>query len=78
MSEQPLSREAASLIVAPHVFMVNQYKAVSAADALFLLGEDRFARLRKSAIRGKGPIPDTFYPWNVIDFLQFPQLEMKE
>jgi len=51
-----------------HEFKVGQYRAVS----YYLCGQflgDRFDMLLADPIRNKGPIPETVYPWNLVDYL---------
>lgn len=76
-TQTTMTRAEAELHVQSYVFQIAQYQAVTAEDARRLLGDERFERLRRSAIRGLGPQADTFYPWNVADFVQFPDLEAK-
>ncbi len=63
-----LSREQAAAIVRGHTFQHGEYQAVSFYSCHQILG-DRFDLLRADPVRGKGPTPDTIYPWNVIDYM---------
>lgn len=63
-----MTREEATAIVAKHEFRIDQYRAVSHASCVELLGET-FAVLLRDPIRKLGPTKDTVYPWNVIDYL---------
>lgn len=69
-----MTRPEAEALVAPHVHYIQQYQAVSVEVAETLLGEERCARMLKDKIRGLGPSSCTVYPWNVADYLQFPDL----
>lgn len=71
-----MDRKEAEQQVAPYVTRIRQFQAVSHADALALLGEERFERMLKSPIRSLGPTPETVYPWNVADFIQHPDLDI--
>ena len=64
-------------MVAPYIFRVSQYAAISHGDALALLGEDRLSRLTRDPIRKLGPTPETIYPWNVQAYLEQPTLGAK-
>lgn len=69
------SRGEAEAAIAPLVRQHGQYKYVRADDARVFLGSIRFGRLQRDRVRGLGPLPDTFYPWNVADYEQFPELK---
>lgn len=72
-----MTRTEANEIVAPFVYITGprgMYRAVSKADALALLGEDRYARLLADPIRGLGPSDDAIYAWNVTDYVQHEDL----
>lgn len=64
-----MTREEAKAAVEPHVYSESGYSAVTRPDAWVLLGEHRYRLLSDNAIKGRGPTPGTFYPWNVIDAL---------
>jgi hypothetical protein len=70
-----VKREEAQKIVDGVTFNVEQpapyppCKAVSVRDARRLIGDKHFDRLAADRIRGRGPLPETFYPWNVVDYL---------
>jgi len=70
-----MTREKAESLVAPHIFRVKQYQAVSHADAKMLLGGEWFDKLLRDRIRCLGPTSDTIYPWNVADALQLQDME---
>lgn len=65
-----MDRSDCEALVAPHVVMVEQYQAVSAPKAHVILGDEKYQRLLRDKVRGLGPVPGTFYPWNVVDYLQ--------
>jgi hypothetical protein len=66
-----MNRQEAELLVAPHIFNVEQYQSVSRNDVLEMLGEELYGnKLLRDPIRNLGPTRETIYPWNVIDYLQ--------
>jgi hypothetical protein len=71
------ARAAAESQVAGSVVMIGQYQAVAHCDARELLGDERYARLLKDPLRKGGPQAGYVYPWNVADFIQFPDLGAK-
>ena len=73
-----MEREEARAIVLPYIQKHEQYSIITAADALKLLGEERYKRLANDKVRQLGPIKDTFYYWNVIDYIHKPDLNKKE
>lgn len=73
-----MTRDEATAVVQQYIFAVNQFQAVDATAACFLLGDDRYLLLCKDKIRGIGPLPGSFYPWNVIDYLANPELGIKK
>lgn len=64
-----MEREAAQKLVDTVTIKINQYSAVSAEDCYKLLDLYTFNRLCNDPIRRLGPVPNTFYPWNVVDAL---------
>jgi hypothetical protein len=50
-------------------FKVEQYSAVSFEDCLRLLGSVRFLAMRADPIRRLGPVAETVYPWNLVDYM---------
>jgi len=68
-------REEAEALVAPYIISVQQYQAVSHADAKLLLGDTWFDKIMADPIRRLGPTSDTIYPWNVADALQLQDVE---
>lgn len=69
-----MTRQEAEQLVSPHVEYVQQFQAVNAEAAIHLLGVERCQRMFNDKIRGLGPKSGTVYPWNVVDYLQFPEL----
>lgn len=67
-------RAIAEAGVAPHIRVINGFQCVTSNDVFSLLGADRYARLISDPIRGRGPTTDSIYPWNVADYMQFPNL----
>ena len=66
---QILTREQAQKRVNESTFFVGKLKAVSLESCRVMLGSDRFAMLIADAIRNKGPMAQTVYPWNLVDYL---------
>ncbi len=63
------SKEEALKIVEEHIVVHDQYRVITKEDCLKLLGSYRFEILAKDRMRSGGPTPDTFYYWNVVDYL---------
>lgn len=72
-----MTRQEAEITVAPYVCRVEQFAAVSCADAMLLLGSATYDDLCADPIRNLGPNANTFYPWNVVDYLVDPLLGKK-
>lgn len=64
-----LSRVEAQIAVDNVTYHVGVFAAVSHKDCLRLLGESRFSLLVADPVRNLGPVPQTVYPWNVVDYL---------
>jgi len=60
--------EAQEMVNAVTIHM-SQCHAVSFDDCEKLLGKTQFAKLKADPIRRLGPVPETVYPWNVVDYL---------
>jgi len=64
-----LNREDAQLLVDNVTLRVDQYAAVSTAEARSLLGEIDYERMMKNQVKNKGATVVTVYPWNIVDYL---------
>lgn len=62
-------RPVAQQCVDAVTFKVEQYSAVSFDDCLRLLGTIRFLAMRSDPIRRLGPVAETVYPWNLVDYM---------
>jgi len=71
-------RNLAQILVNHVTIPISQYKAVESADCWDLLGTEVTLRIATDAIRKAGPTRDTFYPWNVVDYLVDPEVRIKE
>ncbi len=69
-----MDRAEAVRVVDEYVRQFQQYKYVPWHIAVELLGNARAQRLLRDPIRRLGPAKDTVYPWNVVDYLQQPEL----
>ena len=73
-----LERSDAELLVKNVTTRIGIYAAVKMEDARDLLGADDFMRMCKDPIRNLGPNTETFYPWNVVDYLSGYGLKASE
>lgn len=64
-----MTQQEALAEVRKHVTMVRQYRCVTEAKALELIGPEKLAKLKTDPIRGVGPEAGHFYYWNVADYL---------
>ena len=46
------------------------YRCLPAHRAWAVLGDQVFEQLISDRLRGLGPVADTYYPWNVVDYLE--------
>jgi len=63
-----MDRNEAELAVSEVEIKVNQFRAVTDQSARDLLGE-KYEWMTGDPIRRLGPTDDTFYPWNVVDYM---------
>ena len=64
-----MNREEAQVKVDAVTYLIDQYKAVSTEDVLILIGAERLEQMQHDPIRKLGPTAETFYPWNVVDYI---------
>jgi hypothetical protein len=70
-----MTRTEATAIVQSHITLTDAgYKMVSHEAARSLVSAETWERFTKDRIRFLGPIPGTLYWWNVVDYVQFPDM----
>lgn len=63
------AREKAQQIVLPYIKQYEQYHCLSLEDARTILGPTYFDIMMADKVKNLGPIKNTIYYWNVIDYL---------
>jgi len=73
--ENDMTREQATEIVTPHITLTPEgWRKVDHEAARSLVSAETWERWTKDRIRFLGPKPGTLYWWNVVDYVQFPDL----
>ena len=73
-----MTRDEVLFVIEPFIETIGNYQCIPLATVEALLGKERAAALLKDPIRKLGPTKDTIYPWNVADYLQYPELGMEK